>query len=236
MDESRRDAREDISLIRQMLEQALSGMKSIAPWFTGFGMAWLGYGAFSALQRLAMLRVSLSAANRLSFAGAVAGGLFCVALAAGFLICRSRMTHLGPDSPGRKLVNTWGICIFLFLSLTVLLNPVVQIISAHLNSSAQAAASLSKACALCGDLLFFLFPVAPLLITSEFLDDRRMLFAGIFLSILSATVMCCHAFMLFGDGFAPGNGWKVFWFGAACLLDLAPGAMLLTFGRQMKGK
>ena len=44
MDENRRDPRENISLIRQILERATDGMKTVAPWFTGFGLVWLIFG------------------------------------------------------------------------------------------------------------------------------------------------------------------------------------------------
>ena len=236
MDEYKRDPREDISLIRQMLERAMDGMKIIAPWFTGLGIAWLIYGAFSAFQRIAMLHVSLSAAGRLSAAGSVIGTLACVLLAAGFLICRCRLGRLGLDSLARKLVDTWGVCIFLFLILTILLNPVISMISVRLGSSAEAATALYKACAVCRSFLYFLFPVAPLLITAAFLDSRRMLFAGIGLAIITALVMCCNAILLFVDNLTMEIGWGYLLSAAACLLDLAPGVMLLVFGRQLKGR
>lgn len=236
MDESKRDPREDISLIRQMLERATDGMRTIAPWFTGFGLAWLIYGLFSALQRFAMLRVSLETAARLSYIGAVVGILSCCILAAGFLICRSRLARQGLNSLAMKLVDSWGVCIFIFLALTVLLVPAVQLLSAHMGYSAEAAASLNKACALCRSFLFFLLPVTPLLITAVFLENRRMLYAGIALAVLAAAVLCCHALMLFGEGTGMGTGWWAFWFGAVCLLDLIPGVMLLIFGRQLKGR
>ena len=236
MDENKRDPREDISLIKQMLERAMDGMKIIAPWFTGFGLIWLIYGVFSALQRLVMLRVTLSVASRLAFAGAAAGILFCLVIGFGFLICRNRLATLGLDSLARKLVDMWGVCIVMFLALTVLVNPVISILSVHMGYSAEAASSLNRACALCGSFLFFLLPVAPLLITAEFLDNRRMRLFGIVLALLAAMEMSCHALMLFCDGLAVGAGWQFFWFGVACLLDLAPGAMLLVFGRQLKGR
>ncbi len=237
MDESKRDPREDIYLIRQVLERTMDGMKSISPWFTGFGMVWLIYGGFCAFQRLVILRVPLSVARQLSFAGAIVGLVYCCTLAAGFLICRRRMTHLGLDSLVRKLVDMWGVCIVIFLFLTMLLSPVIQLVSVRvLGFSAEHAASLNKACALCRSFLFILLPVVPLLITAVFLDNQRMLWAGIILAALTAPVLCCHAFMLFADGMALGNGWQYFWFGAACILDLAPGVMLLFFGRQLKGR
>ena len=48
MDETKRDPIEDIFLIRQVLERATSGMRSLAPWFIRFGLVWLLYGGFSA--------------------------------------------------------------------------------------------------------------------------------------------------------------------------------------------
>ena len=234
MDDNERDPREDIILIRQMLERAMDGMKTIAPWFTGFGLVWLIYGAFSSLQRLIINKVSLSVMNRLVAAGAVAGIMFYFVLAVGFLVCRRKLVYLGSDSLALKLVDIWGICIFMFLFLTILLDPVIHILSTHMGFSWKTAASLNKACSLCRGFIYFLLPVTPLLITAEFLDNRRILLAGIVLATLTGMVMCCHAGMLFSDGIAIGSGWQVVWLGAACLLDLIPGAMLVIFGRQLK--
>ena len=122
----------------------------------------------------------------------------------------------------------------MFLFLTILLDPVIHILSTHMGFSWKTAASLNKACSLCRGFIYFLLPVTPLLITAEFLDNRRILLAGIVLATLTGMVMCCHAGMLFSDGIAIGSGWQVFWLGAACLLDLIPGAMLVIFGRQLK--
>ena len=41
MDDSKRDPREDISLIRQMLERTVDGLQTVAPWVTGLGVVWL---------------------------------------------------------------------------------------------------------------------------------------------------------------------------------------------------
>ena len=236
MEEVKRDPREDISLIRQMLERTMGGMKAIVPWFTGFGILWLLYGGLSALQRLALLGVSLSVAQQLSRIGGAIGLLFCFALAAGFLACRSILGQLGLDLLTRKLVDVWGVCIFLFLALTMLLSPVISFLSIRLGYSAETAASLFRACALCRSFLFLLLPVVPLLITADFLDDGKMFFIGILLAVLAVAVLCAHALMLFGDGISIGQAWQYFWLGATCLLDLFPGIMLLGWGRQLKGR
>lgn len=236
VEEAKRDPREDIFLIRQMLERSMDGMKSLAPWCSGFGFVWLFYGAFSALQRIVMLRVSPLTAGQVAFAGSILGLLFCIVLAIGFLVCSKRMAYLGFGSLVQKLVNMWGVCIFIYLAMTMLVNPGIQTLSVQLGYSAEAAAALYKACALSRSFLFFLFPVAPLLITAEFLDSRRMVFLGIVLAMLAAMAMCCHAILLFGDNLSSGIELWYFWFGAACLLDLAPGTMLLVFGHQLKGR
>ncbi len=199
MEDSSRDVREDISLIRQILERCLDGMKVMKPWFNGLGMVWLIYGGFSAVQRLADLRVSASVAQQLSRIGTVVGLLFCFVLAAGFTACRIRMKQSGLDAQSMKLVNLWGICIFLFLAVTVLLNPVIRIICVRLGCSQEAAASLYKACDLCRSILFLLMPAAPLLITADFLDHRGMMITGIILAVLSVFEICGNAVMLFND-------------------------------------
>ena len=235
MDESRRDPREDIILIRQILQRATNGMKTVSPWFTGFGLVWLIYGLFSAVQRLVMLQVPLSAAERLAFAGGVAGWLFYLILAGGFLVCRGRQKHRGLDTLAQKLMDLWGVCIFTFLLLTILMSTGIPLLANRgLGFSMESYSSLGRACFLCRSLLFFLLPVTPLLITAVFLENRRMLWAGIALAVLAAVVLSCHALMVFGDGTAVRGEWRFFWTGAVCMLDLVPGAMLLVFGRQLK--
>ena len=234
MDDSKRDPREDISLIRQMLERTVDGLQTVAPWVTGLGVVWLIYGALSAIQRLVARRASLSLAIQLSRAGAIAGYLFCLILAVGFLVCRRKSAQLDSDSLARKLIDMWGVCIFLFSGMTILLNPVIQIFSIRLGFSTEAAASLNKACALCRSFLLLLLPVTPILITAGFLNNFRMRMAGIILAVLTASVLCSHALLLFGEGAGVKAEWQFLWLGAVCLLDLAPGTILLVFGRQLK--
>ena len=234
MDETKRDPREDISLIREMLERAMDGMKPAAPWFTGFGLIWLVYGLFSVVQRLVMSRVPLETASKLAFAGSVAGILFCLVLAVGFPLCRSRQSFQDMEPLGRKLVDMWGVCIYLFLLATLLISPVIRILSVRMGFSQDASAALNMACALSRSFLFFLFPAAPLLITAKFLDSRRMFAAGIVLTAAAVMVVCSHGVVMFDNDVTVGMGWYYAWLIGACLLDLAPGMMLLVFGQQLK--
>ena len=230
MDESRRDPREDIFLIRQMLERATDDMKQVAPWFTAFGVLWLIYGALSAAGRVAMSRLPLSAGGMLSMAGSVAGWLFYLVLVAGFVICRRKRL----DTLSGKLIDIWGVCIITFLALTLLTGIVVPALGVRVLGVSQSDASaLYRALALCRSFLFFLLPVAPLLITAQFLGMRKMLWAGIILSLLTAVVLGTHALMLFA-GSADIYGQGHVWTAATCLLDLVPGVMLLVFGFQLK--
>ncbi|MBR2677041.1 MAG: hypothetical protein IKE28_09045 [Solobacterium sp.] len=233
MDELNRDPREDISLIKEMLEKAMDDMKPIVPWFTGFGIVWLIYGGFSALQRVLIPNVPLSVAMILSRAGSIAGVLFCLITAVGYVACRRSSACRNLDSLAGKLLDLWGVCIFLYLLLTLLVNPVMQIAAAH-SVSQQAAQGLYKACALCRSFLFFLFPAAPLLITARFLGSRKMFLAGILLAVLAAIVICSHGLLLFDDTGTMGEGLLYLWCAAACILDLSPGIMLLRFAHQLK--
>ena len=238
MEVNRRDPREDIFLIRQVLERAADGMRALAPWFIGLGLVWLAYGAFTSVIRVIQPRVSVSAAGKLAVAGTLAGWGFYLVLAGGFLVCRSRHIRQGLDTLAKKLVDMWGICSVIFLALVLLLSVILPSLAVWLLSlSAEAAQPLIRALALCRGFLFYLMPVAPLLTTAAFLDDKRMLRLGILLAILAGAVLSCHAIMLFGDfreGIAVGPGVEWAWNGAACLLDLAPAIMLLAFGLQLK--
>lgn len=238
MDEQIRDPREDISYIRSILERAADGMKAAAPWFTRFGVLWLVYGVLCAALRIAMsASASLTAAASLSMASTALGWLFYIVLAVGFFAARRKQKRSGLDTLALKLVDMWGACILVFLFLCVV-TVIVSILGIRaLALSQEAMNSVGNTLSVCRSFLIFLLPLLPLLVTALFLENRRMLWAGIVLAVLAAAFLGSHILLLWGSGgagLAVSPAWIGGWTAAACVLDIFPGVMLLLFARDLK--
>ncbi len=237
MDEKNRDPREDISYIKRILEKTTADMKTVAPWFAGFGIVWLVYGLLCAGLRIFQNLAAPAAQVPLANAGAILGWVFYIVLAAGFFLVRRQQKQRGLDTLARKLIDMWGVCILLFLTLTVGFEIAVPFAAVHVFAfSAEAASWLSMACSDCESCLVFLMPLLPLLITAIFLENRRMLWAGIVLAALAALIDGAHILFYWTSAavFPALRTWIEGWKVAACLLDLLPGVMLLLFGRSLK--
>ena len=237
MNETAWDPREDISLIRSILEKTTAGMKTVAPWFTGFGLIWLVYGLLCAALRVFQGLVSPSAAMPLANAAAAAGWVFYIVLAVGFFVVRRKQKQNGLGDLALKLVDMWGACILVFLFLSVALVVISILAVRALALTWETARSVQYTLSVCRSFLIFLLPLLPLLITARFLENRRMLWVGIVLTVLAAAILGNHIILLWGSALsdievspAQVTGWNA----AACLLDILPGVMLLIFGRQLK--
>lgn len=237
MNEDRRDPREDISLIRSILEKTAADMKAIAPWFLRFGAAWLVYGLLCAVLRVSQGLVSPSAAMLLANAAAITGWIFYCVLAVGFFVVRRKQKQNGLDNLALKLVDIWGTCILVFLFLSVALVMISILAVRGLALTLEAAEAVQYTLSVCRSLLIFLLPLLPLLITARILEHHRMLWAGIMLTILASAILGSHILLLWSSalsGLEVSPAWVTGWNAAACLLDILPGAMLLVFGRQLK--
>ena len=234
MNEDIRDPREDISYIKNILARTADGMKSVAPWFTGFGVLWLVYGLLTVLQCVFLWNLSDPRIMFLAQVGTVLGWLFYIALAVGFFIARRRQAAQGLDTLALKLLDMWGVFIILFLVLCVGLAIAPTIAVRVLELSMDTISAMSVACAIARSHLFFLLPVAPLLMTALFLENRRMLWMGGVLAVLGLLVVGCNMLLMYAGSLAIGQGLALGSTVAACLLDLAPGVMLLLFARSLK--
>lgn len=234
MDEMHRNPQEDISYIRSILEKTTADMKTLSPWFARFGIVWLVYGLLTAALMLIGRFASMALQIPLSGVNAVSGWAFYVILAVGFFEIRHKQKARGLGAEALKLVDMWGACILLFLALTIGLEVVIPFVAVRvLAFSAETTNQLGMACSICQSCLLFVLPILPLLITAIFLENRRMLWAGIVLVALAVLIVGSHILLIWTEARilpAAIRGWNA----AVCLLDIAPGIMLLLFGRALK--
>ena len=234
MEEERRDPREDISYIRHILEKTADGMKSVAPWFMGFGLVWQVYGLLCAVLRVVQGLVALAAAMLLANTGAILGWLFYFGLAVGFIVVRRKQKQNGLTHLALKLMDIWGVCILVFLLLSVSLVIISILAVRGMELTRETAESVRYTLSVCRSFLLFLLPIAPLLMTALFLENRRMLWMGAALAVLGLLVIGCNMLLMYAGSLAVGPGLAMGSTAAACLLDLIPGVMLLLFARQLK--
>ena len=236
MEEQIRDPKEDISYIRRILEKAADDMRTAAPYFLWFGVIWLVYGLITAVvQRLVIYVVSVSAAGWISVAGSIVSWLFYIVLAVGFFVVRQKQKQNGCDTLALKLIDMWGACILLFLFLCAVTVVVPFVAVRVLAFSSEMMNSIGYTLAVCRSCLIFILPLLPLIITAVFLENRRMLWAGIALAVLAAAILGSHIILLWGGGeLSVTPAWVTAYTVVACLLDIAPGVMLLLFGRSLK--
>ena len=251
MDESKRDPREDISLIRQIMERAMDGMKIIAPWFRALGLVWMIYSLahVTILFLPSVLVLDSEASETLRLVKRIVQWVYFACILVLFGLCRRRLAPLGKDAPARKLLDMWGVCMFLYLGITVgVFNLVTAFIHHCLNLTVYAERRISQTMSLCTTALYLLFPVAPLLMTAVLQRSRKMLLMGLVLALVVALVFavdCVGQIDVFQDTFEPstirsateGLEKGPFMMGMMCLYCLynfVPGVMLLVFGRLAK--
>lgn len=251
MDESKRDPREDISLIRQIMERAMDGMKTIAPWFRALGLVWMIYSLahVTILFLPTVLVLDSEASETLRLVKRIVQWVYFACILVLFGLCRRRLAPLGKEAPARKLLDMWGVCMFLYLGTTVVVFSLVTAFTHHcLNLTVYAERRISQTMSLCTTALYLLFPVAPLLMTAVFQRSRKMLLMGLVLALVVALVFavdCVGQIEVFQDKLevcscrlgAEELGEKplsVGVMGLCILVSFAPGVMLLIFGRLAK--
>jgi hypothetical protein len=238
MDEQLRDPREEISYIKSILEKTADGMKAVAPWFIRFGIIWLVYGILKATQQLLSPSLPLPVVQGIAQLFAVIGWVFYIALAVSFFRGRRKLAKQGCNTLGLKLMDIWGLCILLFLFLMVVLTVILSGLAARFFSFSQELTNrFQTTLSACQSFLIFLLPLLPLLITAILLEKQRMLWTGIILTALAAVILSCHVFLVLASGFTEipvTNTMITAYTIVMCLLDIAPGLMLLYFGQALK--
>ena len=238
MDEQLRDPREEISYIKSILEKTADGMKAVAPWFIRFGIIWLVYGILQTAQRLLTPALPYATVQMFSLFLSLIGWLFDIAVSAGFFIVRRSLSEQLCNTLRLQLLDIWGLCILLFLFLTVILTVVLTGLAMRFFSfSAELTNRFQTTLSVCHSFLIFVLPLLSLLITAVFLDNRRMLWTGIVLAVLAAVILSIHVFLVVGSGQADisvSAAMMTAYTVVVCLLDIAPGLMLLYFGQALK--
>ncbi len=235
MDENMRDPKEDISMIREILEKTEDNLRTIRPWFTGLGLLWLIYGVFSVVYRYILNSIPLIYASTFSIAYSIVSWIFYLAIFAGFCYFHKKQVSRGMEKLTVKIIDIWGVCIITFLILIILLSFVIPFFAIRqTESSFTEATPLLIACSFCRSFLFFILPALPLLITALFLENRSLFAAGVILSCISAFVLCIHALMMYNSNVHFTDASGIIWFICISILDLSPGVMLLMFSQQLK--
>ncbi len=181
MDERLSSAREDLSLIRSMLAQTMTGLRELAGFFTAYGWIWLGYGvAVTAVNAVtAVLYVMGTPEYRLGYHISLLKGPLLLCLYGGlgvtFFRWRGRARREGLNALARKLLDVWGVCLGVFVCVSLFSDVVV----AMMNYVFVTDSSVISGSVYVSRVLWCLFPALPLLLTAAFAENRGMLILGL---------------------------------------------------------
>ncbi len=178
MDERLSSAREDLSLIRAMLAQTMTGLRELAGFFTAYGWIWLGYGVAIAVMNAITSALYVTGTPEYLVAGHYGGPLLLAlyaALGVTFFRWRRRARREGLNALARKLLDVWGVCLGVFVCVSFFSDVVVALRSYVFRMPA----TIISAGLYVSRVLWFLFPVLPLLLTAAFAENRGMLILGL---------------------------------------------------------
>ena len=235
MNEELTSAREDLSLIRSMLAQTMTGLRELAGFFTTYGWIWLGYGAaITAMNAItSALYVTGTPEYRLGYFTQLLGGpllLLCLYGGMGltFFRWRRRARREGLNAVARKLLDVWGVCLGVFVCVSLFSDVVVAL----MNYVFVTDTSVISGGVYVSRVLWCLFPVLPLLLTAAFAENKGMLILGLaaFAFGLARMVM---PFQWLSIGIRQLS--QLIWAIPAWLvLQGFPGLLLLVFGYLLK--
>lgn len=244
MDEQLSSAREDLSIIKTMLEQTMTGLRELAGFFTLCGIVWLIYAVAETALYGVMAAGSWASARHAGMGMGQAYdemahycsimssilelGLYA-ALAATFLFRRRREKKAGLNAYAMKLMDIWGVCLGVFILLfmgTETAMGVLSYVVALPDRNAMVSGSVYITL-----LLGCLFPVLPLLITAVYSEHRGMLILGAIALALELSQLLC----LPGMDAAVSDAREVLLWGAYYFArKVIPAVTLLLFGHLLK--
>ncbi len=234
MDERLSSAREDISLIRSMLEQTMTGLRELAGFFTTYGWIWFGYAA------------AITAENAVTSALYITGtpeyrlGHYILLLRGPLLLClyggmgltffrwRRRVKREGLNALARKLLDVWGVCLGVFVCVSLFSDGVVALMNyVFVTDSSVISGGLYVS-----RVLWCLFPVLPLLLTAAFAENRGMLILGLAAFAFGLARMAMpFQWLSIGVEQMSQLTWAI---PAWLVLQGFPGLLLLAFGHLLK--
>ena len=234
MDERLSSAREDLSLIRSMLAQTMTGLRGLAGFFTTYGWIWLGY-AFAVTAENAVtsaLYVTGTSEYRLGYYTQLLRGPLLLALYGGmgltFFRWRRRAKREGLNALARKLLDVWGVCLGVFVCVSLFSDVVV----AMMNYVFVADTSVISGGLYVSRVLWCLFPTLPLLLTAAFAENKGMLILGLAAFAFGLARMAMP-FQWLSIGVTQ-LGQLIWAVPAWLVLQGFPGLLLLAFGHLLK--
>lgn len=235
MDERLSSAREDLSLIRSMLAQTMTGLRGLAGFFTAYGWIWLGYGtAVTAMNAVssALHVPGTTESWRLSYHIMILGGPLLLALYAALGVTFFRWRRLakreGLNALARKLLDVWGVCLGVFVCVSLFSDVVVSL----MNYVFVTDTSVISGGLYVSRVLWCLFPTLPLLLTAAFAENKGMLALGLAaLAFGLARMAMPFDWLSIGVTRLSQLAWAV---PAWLVLQGFPGLLLLAFGHLLK--
>ena len=233
MDERLSSAREDLSLIRAMLAQTMTGLRGLAGFFSAYGWIWLGYGvAATALNALSAALHAAGREPRLAYHIALLKGPLLLALYAAlgvaFFRWHRRAEREGLNALARKLLDVWGVCLAVFVCVSLFSDVVV----AMMNYVFVTDTSVISGGVYVSRVLWCLFPALPLLLTAAFAENKGMLILGLAAFAFGLARMAMpFDWLSVGIERLSQLTWAV---PAWLVLQGFPGLLLLAFGYLLK--
>ena len=234
MDERLSSAREDLSLIRSMLAQTMTGLRGLAGFFTAYGWIWLGYALAVTAENAvtAALYIMGTPEYRLGHCISLLRGPLLLALygALGvtFFRWRRRAKGEGLNALARKLLDVWGVCLGVFVCVSLFSDVVV----AMMNYVFVTDTALISGGVYVSRVLWCLFPTLPLLLTAAFAENKGMLILGLAAFAFGLARMAMpFQWLSIGVTRLGQLTWAV---PAWLVLQGFPGLLLLAFGYLLK--
>lgn len=181
MNEEWTSAREDLSIIKTVLEQTMTGLRELAGFFTAYGWIWLGYGLAITVENAVMsaLYVTGTPEYRLGYYSTLLSGPLLLFLFGGmgltFIRWRRRARREGLNALARKLLDVWGVCLAVFVCVSL----GSDVVGALRGYYIKLPGTMAPASMYVSAVLRFLFPVLPLLLTAVFAENKGMLILGL---------------------------------------------------------
>lgn len=250
MDENRQRAYEDIACIRDVLARTAADFKGLASFFIVMGIIWcvnavlsMGLRAWNIALTMRYIGGMLSGLDNQLFTVNALGQykeyLFLAVMVVVYVLCRRR--GMGLDAISQKLLHIWGLCLFLFIGGCLVVHVIPSLQIQMLRQGLLDERMADQKTILYGSMfvercLNLVFPVLPVLITSVFLENRRIKI----LCIAAAVLVLLWIFI-------PGTSvsleeslpmellWEMLWKrGLAACIQIIPATALLAFGLNLK--